>query len=131
MIRAGQLRRLVVHGLITVLPAGLWMIGVQHPVAAQQIQIRLPGFQAPASDNLEAQILGRLSTTAQYQPDDLAILARLTVLESISMNLTRVIGPLVAGWLLVASAAMQLLAILLFVSHIWPRVRNTRMVSSQ
>jgi len=61
-----------------------WLIFDPGPAMAQQIQNRLPGFQAPASDSLEARILARLSVTGEYQPEDLARLARLTVLESIA-----------------------------------------------
>ena len=50
-----------------------------------QVQHRLPGFQAPTSDSLETEMLARLSQTGQFQPDDLPRLARLAVLESISM----------------------------------------------
>ena len=55
--------------------------------SAQDIQRRLPGFQAPASDSLEAEMLGRLSATGEYLPGDLPRLARLAVLESVSMLL--------------------------------------------
>ncbi len=85
MIRAGRRRRLVMHGVAAVIPAVLCLIDIPQPVAAQQIQTRLPALQAPVSDNLEAQVLGRLSATGQYQPDDLPILARLAVLDSIAM----------------------------------------------
>ena len=51
----------------------------------QDFQTRLPSFQSPGSQSLEAQILDRLSVTGQYEPGDLASLARLAVLESISM----------------------------------------------
>ena len=85
MIRAGRCRRLVMHGVAAVIPAVLCLIDLPQPVAAQQIQTRLPALQAPVSDNLEAQVLGRLSATGQYQPDDLPILARLAVLDSIAM----------------------------------------------
>ncbi len=54
------------------------------PLSAQQIQRRLPGFQAPARGDLETAMLGRLSATGQYQPSDLPLLARLTVLQSIA-----------------------------------------------
>jgi hypothetical protein len=50
-----------------------------------QVQHRPPGFQAPGNDSLETEVLARLSQTGQYQPDDLPRLARLAVLESISM----------------------------------------------
>jgi hypothetical protein len=54
------------------------------PLLAQQMQTRLPAFQAPARGDLETEILDRLSLTGQYRPDDLPRLARLTVLESIA-----------------------------------------------
>ncbi len=50
-----------------------------------QVQHRLPAFQAPASDSLETAVLARLKQTGEYLPDDLPRLARLAVLESISM----------------------------------------------
>ena len=50
-----------------------------------QVQHRLPAFQAPASDSLETEVLARLNRTGEYLPDDLPRLARLAVLESISM----------------------------------------------
>ncbi len=53
--------------------------------APRIVQHRLPAFQAPASDSLEAEMLSRLALTGEYQPDDLPRLARLAVLESISM----------------------------------------------
>jgi hypothetical protein len=53
--------------------------------SAQDIQHRLPAFQAPASDSLESEMLSRVSLTGQFQPDDLPRVARLAVLNSISM----------------------------------------------
>ncbi len=52
---------------------------------AQDIKTRLPAFQAPASDSLESEMRTRLSLPDQLQPGDLARLARLNVLRSISM----------------------------------------------
>ena len=49
------------------------------------MQHRLPAFQAPASDSLETNVLSRLAQTGEYLPDDLPRLARLAVLNSISM----------------------------------------------
>ena len=72
------------YGLVLILTVVSWLLLGFDAVIAQQIQNRLPGLQAPASDNLESQILGRLSITGQFQPEDLPRLARLTVLESIS-----------------------------------------------
>ena len=57
------------------------------PAAAQlqDVQHRLPAFQAPASDNLEAEMMNRLAVAGQLEPGDLSRLARLAVLNSISM----------------------------------------------
>jgi hypothetical protein len=63
-----------------------WLGLASNAATAQQIQTRLPGFQAPASDTLESEILSRISVTGQYQPDDLARLSRLAVLESIATS---------------------------------------------
>jgi len=78
------------RGIVLLLTIVSWPLIGFHPVIAQQIQNRLPGLQAPVSDNLESQILGRISVTGEYQPEDLPRLARLTVLESIStlVNIT-------------------------------------------
>jgi hypothetical protein len=50
-----------------------------------QVQHRLPEFQAPASDSLESEMMSRLPQPGHYEPGDLSRLARLAVLESISM----------------------------------------------
>jgi hypothetical protein len=55
------------------------------PSGAQDIQSRLPAFQAPISDNLQSEMMSRISLTGQLQPGDLARLSRLAVLNSISM----------------------------------------------
>jgi hypothetical protein len=52
---------------------------------AQDIQSRLPAFQAPASDSLQSEMMSRISLSGQLQPGDLARLSRLAVLNSISM----------------------------------------------
>jgi hypothetical protein len=54
--------------------------------AQDGMQHRLPAFQAPASDALETSVLSRLAQTGEYLPDDLPRLARLAVLNSISMR---------------------------------------------
>jgi hypothetical protein len=51
----------------------------------QVIAIGPPSFQSNSYPSLERQILGRLSLGGPYQPDDLPVLAQLTVLESIAM----------------------------------------------
>jgi hypothetical protein len=48
-------------------------------------QTRHPIFQIDFSDSLQAQILDRIARTGWYEPDDLPRLARLGVLNSISM----------------------------------------------
>jgi hypothetical protein len=53
--------------------------------AAQDIQARLPAFQAPASDSLQSEMMSRISLNGQLQPGDLPRLSRLAVLNSISM----------------------------------------------
>ena len=45
----------------------------------------IAGFEIAPAGSLEAEMLGRLSVTGQYRPEDLPRLARLTVLESIAM----------------------------------------------
>jgi hypothetical protein len=52
---------------------------------AQDIPARLPSFQAPASNNLESEMMSRISVSGQLEPGDLPRLARLAVLNSISM----------------------------------------------
>jgi len=84
MNRTSRAQITAAFGLVLGLTVVSWRFLDFGPATAQQIQNRLPGFQAPASDSLEARILGRLSVTGEYQPDDLPRLARLTVLESIS-----------------------------------------------
>jgi hypothetical protein len=74
----------LVSGLALGLAAVSWHSTVFNPVLAQQMQTRLPAFQAPASDSLETELLGRLSVTGEYQSGDLMRLARLSVLESIA-----------------------------------------------
>ncbi len=49
------------------------------------MQHRLPALQAPASDSVETNVLSRLAQTGEYLPDDLPRLARLAVLNAISM----------------------------------------------
>jgi hypothetical protein len=82
MNRTCQCLTIAARGLA--LGAASWLWLGSEAAVAQQIQTRLPGFQAPASDSLETEILGRLSITGAYQPDDLARLSRLAVLESIA-----------------------------------------------
>ena len=65
--------------------AVLWLLVSQQPVIAQDVQHRLPAFQDPASDSLQTEILNRIAVTGQYEADDLPRLARLAVLQSISM----------------------------------------------
>jgi len=72
------------RSLILIVTVVSWLLLGFDSAIAQQIQNRLPGFQAPVSDNLESQILQRISVTGEYQPEDLPRLARLTVLESIA-----------------------------------------------
>jgi hypothetical protein len=62
-----------------------WLLLSPAEAAGQIIAIGEPSFQARASRSLENDILSRLSATGLYEPDDLPRLARLTVLESISM----------------------------------------------
>ncbi|MFI5455644.1 MAG: hypothetical protein ACHRXM_09350 [Isosphaerales bacterium] len=83
MTRTSRRQFTAAVGLVLGMTVVSWLILDVGPATAQQIQNRLPGFQAPASDSLEARILARLST-GEYQPDDLPRLASLTVLESIS-----------------------------------------------
>ncbi len=54
--------------------------------AQDGMQHRLPAFQVPASDVFETDVLYRLAQTGEYLPDDLPRLARLAVLNSISMR---------------------------------------------
>jgi hypothetical protein len=61
------------------------MLATVNAIDAQDIQTRLPAFQAPASDNLEAEMMRRISLSGALQPGDLARLSRLAVLNSISM----------------------------------------------
>src|SRR5262249_1704785 len=72
------------RGVILGMAAAGWVVFGTCAARGQQIQTRLPGLQAPASDNLESQILARISVTGEFQPDDLPRLARLAVLESIA-----------------------------------------------
>jgi hypothetical protein len=62
-----------------------WLWVSPATAAGQVIAVGEPSFQARASRSLENDILSRLSATGLYEPDDLPRLARLTVLESISM----------------------------------------------
>jgi len=63
------------------------LVALACPAAAQlqDVQHRLPALQAPASDNLESEMMNRLRVTGQLEPGDLSRLARLAVLNSISM----------------------------------------------
>ena len=60
------------------------MIGVA-TVQAQNFVSRPPSFQAPGQRSLQNEMFDRLTTTGQFQPDDLPRLARLVVLNSIAM----------------------------------------------
>jgi hypothetical protein len=51
----------------------------------QNFPARLPAFEAPASRNLESEMMSRISLSGQLEPGDLPRLARLAVLNSISM----------------------------------------------
>ncbi len=73
---------------------GLWlvlaMIGaatIEPEVARGQTYDNsiIAGYENPTAGSLEEEMLGRLSVTGQYRPEDLPRLARLTVLESIAM----------------------------------------------
>jgi hypothetical protein len=64
---------------------GLLFVSLLTPLEAQDFQTRLPAFQAPASDNLEAEMMRRISLSGELQPGDLARLSRLAVLNTISM----------------------------------------------
>ena len=70
---------------LPVAAAILVIAGTQSARGQDDAQHRLQSFQAPASDNLESAMLSRLSATGEFQPGDLPRLARLAVLESISM----------------------------------------------
>jgi hypothetical protein len=61
------------------------VLGCAAAATAQDIQSRLPAFQAPASDSLQSEMMRRISLSGQLQPGDLARLSRLAVLNSISM----------------------------------------------
>jgi hypothetical protein len=65
--------------------AALAVLASRAPATAQDIPARLPSFQAPASNNLESEMMSRISVTGQLEPGDLPRLARLAVLNSISM----------------------------------------------
>ena len=65
--------------------AALLVLACAAVAAAQDIQARLPAFQAPASDSLQSEMMSRISLSGQLQPGDLARLSRLAVLNSISM----------------------------------------------
>ena len=80
-----QNRRANPRHLLVLAGSAALALAAQHGEASgQNIQTRLPAFQAPASDSLESEMLSRLSQ-GQLQPGDLARLARLSVLRSISM----------------------------------------------
>ena len=70
---------------LSAIPMACWaMIGVA-TVQAQNIVSRPPSFQAPGQRSLQNEILDRLATTGQFQPDDVPRLARLVVLNSMAM----------------------------------------------
>jgi hypothetical protein len=74
------------HAPISLLFALAVLAGPTAVHAQDGMQHRLPAFQAPASDSLETDVLYRLAQTGEYLPDDLPRLARLAVLNSISMR---------------------------------------------
>ena len=76
--------RLELEALSTISMACTAMIGVA-TVQAQNFVSRPPSFQAPGQRSLQNEILDRLATTGQFQPDDLPRLSRLVVLNSIAM----------------------------------------------
>jgi hypothetical protein len=64
----------------------LILIAAALPSRAQDYFLhRLPAFQVPASDSFQTDVLNRLAQTGEYLPDDPPRLARLAVLNSISM----------------------------------------------
>ncbi len=73
------------HAPMSVLFALAVLAGPRAVHAQDSMQHRLPAFQVPASDAFETSVLSRLAQTGEYLPDDLPRLARLAVLNSISM----------------------------------------------
>ena len=73
------------RGTLLRIAAAIFFIACPAAARAQDVQHRLPAFQAPASDSLESEMMTRLSVTGELEPGDLARLARLNVLNSISM----------------------------------------------
>jgi hypothetical protein len=53
---------------------------------ARQIAIGPPSSQADAATSYDTDLLNRLTMTGQFQPEDLARLARLTVLQALAMQ---------------------------------------------
>ncbi len=71
--------------LLLVVVAAIATLACPAAAQLQDVQHRLPALQAPASDNLESEMMNRLAVTGQLEPGDLSRLARLAVLNSISM----------------------------------------------
>jgi hypothetical protein len=73
--------------------SSMWQFAGARAARAQGIvtdnpnfQTRLPAFQNYPRESLESQILDRLAQTGRYEPGDLARLARLAVLNALSMQ---------------------------------------------
>jgi hypothetical protein len=74
-----------IHRRAVALATLLGALAASSSLQAQIIAIGPPSFQSDNYPSLEADVLARTAVDGQYQPQDLAVLSRLTVLESIAM----------------------------------------------
>jgi hypothetical protein len=73
------------RAIAVLLASAAAMLTSRDTALGQIIAIGPPSFQTASGTSLQEQILDRIASTGQYQPGDLANLARITVLQSIAM----------------------------------------------